>query len=249
MSIYTGRAITPEEAKFKIMAKLHISYNAPFTITFCLIATALFFINDATRVNEADAGILRDFILLQPPFSMGNIFDYIALVGHPLGHASTTHLIGNLSFILLLGPVVEKRFGSLNLLIMVAFTAIATGLLYCLIWSNPMWGASGIVFMLITLSAMQGAKAGEIPLTFILIVALFIGKEVYNSFDNNQISEFAHIMGGIIGSLFGFWGPIAKKGKESPPAQATTPAAPSGNSEIADIMKDVPGYGDNEPLP
>ena len=47
-------------------------------------------------------------------------------------------------------------------------------------------------------------KAGQIPVTFILVAALFIGKEVLNTLQTNQISEAAHIIGGICGSLFGF---------------------------------------------
>ena len=65
-------------------------------------------------------------------------------------------------------------------------------------------GASGIVFMFILLVSFTNSKSGEVPITFILIAILFIGKEVMQSLQNDQISQFAHIIGGVLGSFFGF---------------------------------------------
>ena len=41
---------------------------------------------------------------------------------------------------------------------------------------------------------------------WILIAILFLGKEVWQSLQADNISQFAHIAGGICGSLFGFSG-------------------------------------------
>jgi membrane associated rhomboid family serine protease len=60
------------------------------------------------------------------------------------------------------------------------------------------------VFMLILLSSFTNIRSGEIPLTFLLVVVLFLAKEVIAGFANDDISQFAHILGGFIGSLFGF---------------------------------------------
>jgi hypothetical protein len=46
-----------------------------------------------------------------------------------------------------------------------------------------------------------------VPLTFILILGLYLGREILGSFKSNDISEFAHIVGGFCGSLFGFFRP------------------------------------------
>jgi len=46
--------------------------------------------------------------------------------------------------------------------------------------------------------------AGEVPLTFILVVVLFLARELLNAFGQDDISQFAHILGGFCGSLFGF---------------------------------------------
>ncbi|HLP42113.1 MAG TPA: rhomboid family intramembrane serine protease, partial [Fibrobacteria bacterium] len=47
-------------------------------------------------------------------------------------------------------------------------------------------------------------KEGELPLTFVLVLVLFLSKEVAQAFSRDDVSQFAHIMGGVSGSLFGF---------------------------------------------
>jgi hypothetical protein len=34
---------------------------------------------------------------------------------------------------------------------------------------------------------------------------LYLGRELFNSLTENTISEFAHIIGGLCGSIFGFF--------------------------------------------
>ena len=122
--------------------------------------------------------------------------------------------MGNLTFILLLGSMIEEKYGSLNLLIMIGITAIITGILNVLFFPTGLLGASGIVFLFIILSSFGNAQKG-IPLTFILVAVLFLGKEIFQALQDNNISEFAHILGGICGSLFGFSGLMTPKKKES----------------------------------
>jgi membrane associated rhomboid family serine protease len=71
-------------------------------------------------------------------------------------------------------------------------------------------GASGVVFMMILLSSFTNFGKGEIPLTFVLIMVLYLGREVLSSFQRNSVSEFAHIIGGLCGSLFGYFRPARR---------------------------------------
>ena len=196
--------------------KLRLKYNAPFTLTFSLVCAIVFLINDLTGGQN---GVLTPIISVQSPFNPGSISDYLGIVLHSIGHADWPHLLGNMSFILLLGPTLEEKYGSRDLALMCVITAAATGLMHMLFFSSGLWGASGIVFMFIILISFANVKAGEIPITFLLIVAIFIGKEVMHSFEANQVSEFAHIVGGVFGALFGFVGPARKKTKEMGEAQ------------------------------
>ncbi|MDR0759110.1 MAG: rhomboid family intramembrane serine protease, partial [Treponema sp.] len=133
---------------------------------------------------------------------------WVTLFTHVIGHADWNHLVSNFSLILLIGPILEARYGSLSLFLMIALTALVTGLLNTLLFSSYLMGASGVVFMMILLASFTNFGEGEIPLTFILILILYLGREVFNSFRQDNISEFAHIVGGLCGSLFGFFRPV-----------------------------------------
>jgi rhomboid protease GluP len=61
--------------------------------------------------------------------------------------------------------------------------------------------------MMILLVSFANIGQGEIPLTFILIVILYLAREFISAFQNDYVSQFAHIVGGLTGSLFGFLRP------------------------------------------
>jgi membrane associated rhomboid family serine protease len=114
--------------------------------------------------------------------------------------------MGNMTFILLLGPIVEERYGSKKTLGMILITALVTALMNLFFFNTGLIGASGIVFMLIVLVSFTNVKSGQIPVTFILVAVLFVGKELLNSMWADNVSQFAHIMGGACGGIFGFLG-------------------------------------------
>ena len=87
---------------------------------------------------------------------------------------------------------------------MSVITTLITGLLNIFFFPHPLLGASGIAFMMIILGSFTNVESGYIPLTFFLIVVLFLGQEVLKAFESNNTSEFAHIVGGLCGSFFGF---------------------------------------------
>lgn len=185
---------------------MRLTFNAPITLTFALLATLVYFF--FTHNSPPEICVLRGQI------DTSNWKWYFSLFGYTLGHGSTEHLIGNLSLILLLGPILEEKYGSKKLLIMLLLTAFLTAVVHILFFSHSLIGASGIVFMMIVLVSLTNVKAGEIPITFVLIMILYVGQEVYKSFDADQISQFAHILGGILGAIFGYtFRPGGKTGK------------------------------------
>lgn len=138
--------------------------------------------------------------------SLLNPMTYIRLFTHILGHTGWSHFIGNASYLLLLGPMLEEKYGSVKLLQVIGITAFVTGLInYIFFWDVGLCGASGVVFAFIMLSSFTGFKEGEIPLTFILVAIIFIGQQVYKGIGvKDNISNMAHIVGGIIGAYIGY---------------------------------------------
>ncbi len=180
---------------------MKLKYNSPVILTFALAAGAVMAIGSVLGPGFVDTffrvpGRNEGFRLL----SLGGL----RLVTHVLGHASWTHLLGNFTLILLIGPMAEEKYGSGPLLLMMFTTALVTGLLNVLLLDTGLYGASGIAFMLILLTSITNIRAGEIPITFVLVILLFMVNQVFAAFQNNNISEFAHIIGGICGAFFGF---------------------------------------------
>lgn len=183
---------------------MKIKYNAPVTLTFALISAFILAFDQFAQTQLV-------YTLFSVPgrghFSANSFIDYVRLFTHIIGHQNWSHLMSNFAFILLLGPILEEKYGTFNIFIMLFITAGITGLLNVLFFQTGLMGASGIVFMMILLVSFANIQEKEIPLTFILIVILYLAREFINSFQTNTISEFAHIAGGVCGSLFGFLKP------------------------------------------
>ncbi len=175
-----------------------LQYNAPVILTFSLLATGI------RLVSVFVPDVTRHFFMVRGTMSLFNPLDYVRLFSHSLGHANWGHLFNNLTYLLLLGPILEEKYGSLTTLLMMAVTALCTGLVNILFFSSGAYGASDIVFMLIILASIVNVRQGTIPLTFVLVVVIFIGNEMLGLLRPDTISQTAHIIGGALGAVFGF---------------------------------------------
>ncbi|SDU20531.1 rhomboid family intramembrane serine protease [Desulfobacula phenolica] len=175
---------------------MKIKYNAPVILTY-----AIFSICVLTFLSNE---ILAKYFSSPANLSFSNLYFYLRSVSYIAGHVGWNHLIGNLMIILLVGPLLEEKYGSGKLLEMILITAISTALLNAFLFSNSLIGGSGIAFMLILLSSFSNIKSKEIPLTFIVIAVLFVGSEVVSTLKIDRISQFSHLAGGFIGAGYGF---------------------------------------------
>ena len=104
----------------------------------------------------------------------------------------------------MLGPILEERYGSSTILGMMFVTALSTGIINVLFFPTGLLGASGIVFMFIILVSIVNMRSGSIPVSFLLVSFIFIGRELVQVFRQDSVSQMAHIVGGSIGAGFGF---------------------------------------------
>ncbi|MCO4780927.1 MAG: rhomboid family intramembrane serine protease [Candidatus Cloacimonetes bacterium] len=179
---------------------MRIKYNAPVVLTFTFISIAVMALSHFTN------GIYtRAFFVVGGQMNFSDPLDYFRMISNIFGHANWAHLIGNFSLILLIGPLLEEKYGSWSLGQMIFATAIFTSILNIALLDTGAYGASGIVFMMILLGSLSNFKDGEIPLTFLLIAVLYVGEEVVNSLKPDNVSQFAHILGGFCGACFGFF--------------------------------------------
>lgn len=198
------------------MPRLRISYNAPVVLTFALLAVGVFILGETVAPD-----LVRRYFVAKP--FLNDTSDYVGLVGHVLGHKDWNHLLSNFMLILLLGPLLEERFGSAKLFGMIIVTALVTGVINVAIADTGLLGASGIVFMMILLASTANIRQGSIPLTFLAVSVIYLGGEIVRALDTkDQISQMAHLIGGVVGAVFGF---LAAKG----PAATELPTASAIN--------------------
>ena len=126
---------------------------------------------------------------------------YVRFFGHIFGHANLTHFSRNMLLLLVVGPPLEKLYGSKTIALGIMAAALITGILQFVFFPHTiLLGASGIVFMLIMLSSFSGAKTGQIPVTLILVALMYLGQEVYSIFFiRDNVANLIHIVGGICG--------------------------------------------------
>jgi membrane associated rhomboid family serine protease len=107
--------------------------------------------------------------------------------------------------ILAIGPMVEEKYGSRNLVWFIAITTFITGLANILLFpAVATVGASGIVFMLILLASFTNIRQGRLPITVPLVAVLYLGNEILTGiFTVDNISQLSHIIGGLCGAVAG----------------------------------------------
>ena len=180
---------------------LKISYNAPVTLTFALLCLL------ALGLNVLTNGWTTSHLFSVYRCSLADPFAFVRFFGHVLGHANLSHLVGNLGLLLVLGAGLEDRYGSFSVFWAIVFTALVSGLIHFICFpGTALLGASGVVFMMSLLSAFGGVRSGTIPLTLIFVFVFYLGGELWDAFFvQDDVSQLTHIVGGLCGTLIGFW--------------------------------------------
>lgn len=177
--------------------KLNLTYNAPFTLTF-------FFVCAVTLILELITHKTNALLFSVRGFSFSQLLSFVRLFTHVLGHQNIAHFVGNMMYLLLLGPLLEERYGVGVLLMTTLATAFVTGVLACL-FSVSILGASGVVFAFILMTSFTAFRQHTLPLTVVLVAVLYLGNEIYQMIAvGGNVAYFAHIAGGLVGAVMGY---------------------------------------------
>ena len=119
-------------AKKKFKLNLKVSYDAPVTLTFVLISAIIFLLNIFLAKSGKAAGLQS--LLASPtsqagalPFIVKQPLSYLRLLLYIFGAGNAGGEIGlftNLILIMLLGPAMEERYGSVIIGIMIFVSAL-----------------------------------------------------------------------------------------------------------------------------
>lgn len=175
-------------------------YNSPAILTYFFICLIILMIDKLCKGKFS-----ATFFTTYKNDSLLNPLTYFKLISHSLGHTDWDHLYSNFIKILLIGPLIEEKYGSINLLIAMIITSLIIGIINKLFGKGGILGASGVAYMLILLSSFVNMENGKIPITLTLIILFFVVDEVIKLFRRKKdgVSHLGHITGAICGVVFG----------------------------------------------
>ena len=182
------------------MSFFKIKFNSPIILSFVFIS---FF---SCALGLLTKGVTTRLFFSVYPSIVSNPLTYIRVFTHVLGHVDWSHYINNMLIILVLGPLLEEKYGSGKIVMIILATAFFSGIANMILFPNTrLLGASGIVFAFILLSSITSFEQGSIPLTFLLVAVIYIGGQILDAvFIKNNISNSTHIIGGIVGTICGY---------------------------------------------
>ena len=186
--------------------KLNIAFDAPVTLIFSVVCISLFLLN-----TFAFKGSLTEKLLASPTtvtgergFIPSSPLSYFRLIFYVFGATSFSTLITQLIFVLLLGPSMEERYGSLVIGIMIGVSALFSGVLNACFCNRSLIGTLPVLFMLIFLNSFMSFSKKKVPLSFLAVFILFIVREISEKNPNGFVGIIICIAGGLCGSLFAF---------------------------------------------
>lgn len=178
--------------------KIRIKYNAPVSLTLIILSSLILFMN--IHVNEL---LISSWFTAdgRVNFNYSDYISYVKFISHILGHTDTTHFLGNAIYLILLGPILEEKYKSKTLLVLILVTAILSGVINALFIDTYMLGASGIVYLFIVLISFTNIEKGEFPLSVILVLGFYIYKEITRE-NPGDISVVTHLVGAVVGLVY-----------------------------------------------
>lgn len=205
-------------AKKKFHLNIKVAYDAPVTLTFVIVCAIIFLINMIFMKGGKALGFEK--IFASPtnqagalPFIPSAPLSYVRLLfyifGADFAGLSTGFSSGAASLfftsvivILLLGPGMEERYGSVIIGIMIFVSALFSGVLNACFCETTLVGAAPLVFMMLFLNAFISfsKKKIELPSTGVMVTMIIL-MQLNGA---GAVKIIICIAGGLCGSLFAF---------------------------------------------
>ena len=188
-----------------------IQFNSPVVLTFSALSLVALILSAITK------GASNRLLFSAYRSSLSNPLTYLRLFTHVLCHSGYEHFINNMMLFLVIGPPMEEKYGSRDILLAIIITAFISGIVQMVFFPGiAILGASGIVFMLIVMSSLAGMKDGRIPLTLVLVLLIYLGGEIYTGIkQRDNVSQLSHILGGLCGAVIGYGLESMRTGKKA----------------------------------
>ena len=194
-------------AKKKFNLNIKVSYDAPVTLTFVIVCAIIFLLNMLLAKSGKVAGFEKIFASPTSqagvlPFIPKQVLSYLRLLLYIFGTFEINTLLSNLIMIVILGPAMEERYGSVIIGLMIFVSALFSGVLNACFSAESLVGALPVICMMVFLNAFMAFSKKTVPLTFIFVIILIAFMQIFSG--NNAIQTVICIAGGLCGSLFAF---------------------------------------------
>ena len=202
-------------AKKKFHLNIKVAYDAPVTLTFVFICVIIFLLNIFFVKSGKNLGLEKIFA---SPTSQAGVLPFIPTVSlsyvrlllyifgssgaGDIASGGASVLFTNLILIMLLGPAMEERYGSVIIGIMMFVSALFSGVLNACFCETSLIGAVPVVSMMIFLNAFMSFSKKKFPLSFAAVMILFVVLQIFDG--AGAIRIIICIAGGLCGSLFAF---------------------------------------------
>jgi GlpG protein len=187
--------------KYAVEISNYFSYNSVVILSYFFICLIMLILNAISK-NK-----INNFLVIRRG-SIFNPMNYVRLVLSGLCHSDWSHFRNNFLTILLIGPMLEEKYGSVHILQMIIMTSIISSLIYLILHNNSgAIGTSDNVFMMIVLCSVVNITSGKIPITLVLIFIFYIADEIIKQISGKKdnVSHDSHIVGAICGFIYGYF--------------------------------------------
>lgn len=114
----------------------YLQYNSVLILSFFFLSLGTLILKYVTFGNS------NKILFSSYRSSLLNPLTYVRMFTHILGHSDWKHFSNNFLYILLIGPMIEEKYGTINLLIMMLITAFITGIINHIVGKKRILGAS-----------------------------------------------------------------------------------------------------------
>ncbi len=233
-----------------------VKFDAPVTLVFFMasflvlvldkfvfksfaLVESVFSSPGALAKNAAGAALVTEVFNFSSPGDYARLFLYV------FGNPNFAQFFLASAFILPLGSLMEERYGSPAVALMMLVSAFVAGVLNACLLPRLLVGSGPVIFMLILLSSITSISKREISLSSVLIFLVCMGSQFHlcsinlNSYGGlnkfSVIQIFIQLAGGLAASLSGFL--TAPKARR---ASAKTASEKNAESRLEEIDASSP---------
>ena len=215
-------------AKKKI--KIKFSYDSPVALSFAIITVLVYLLNTLVLKGKIDSFFYAPTAASgEFAFNFKEAASYLRLVLYQFGYFDLYFLFRDLIIILLLGQILEERYGSVIMGLMMFFSSLFSGVLNACFCTGKIYGAASIVIMMVFLNTLTSISKKNVSILSVATIALVVCSEFFTK-SHGFLGVIVSVAGGLCGSLFAFLA--------SPKARAATKKE-SGLKSKAELLAEI----------